>query len=178
MESIEYPEGYNKERLEKEAKKEHGVKTYTVGTQLLPLENYDKKKIKYIKIKDLNSRFVLSKTKSEILNVKDEWEHDTEETIIKAEPEYDWKALEDSIKTHGIKKPLLVVEKTGYVEDGNHRLAVLKLLYSPSKKVPCVASTSEFAIQYEKELEYQKNNTPDYNTFQHPNVGKIIKIYK
>ena len=144
------------------------------------LEKYDKKEINYIKIKDLTSRYSLSKTKSGILNVKDEWE------AAKLE-KYDWKALEDSIKTHGIKKPLLAGRKGGYVADGNHRLAVLKLLYSPDKKVPCVESLKRrgpsFLVEREEQLEFHKNERRfalenDIAFQHHADVGKIIKIYK
>lgn len=148
-----------------------------------------KEKVKYIKIKDLNGRYSLSKTKSGILNVKDEWKK-SEVTCQTDDPgssekydwkALDWKALEDSIKTHGIKNPLVVAVKSGYVEDGNHRLAVLKLLYSPNKKVPCILVSTNCMEQIKEELEFHQN---EINTLedgiafqQYANVGKIIKIY-
>ena len=194
MESIEYPEGWNKERLEKEAKKE----------KVLLLEDYDKKNVKYIKIKDLISRYSLSKTKSGVLLVKDKWDSTSSEYVssdgtveVKVDQvakswertfeTYDWEGLENSIKTHGIKKPLLAGRKGGYVADGNHRLAVLKLLYSPDKKVPCVESLKRrgpsFLVEREEQLEFHKNERRfalenDIAFQHHADVGKIIKIYK
>ena len=34
-----------------------------------------------------------------------------------------------------------VIEKNGFVEDGNHRIAIAELLYSSDKKVPCIYKT-------------------------------------
>ena len=194
MESIEYPEGWNKEMLEKEAKKE----------KVLLLEDYDKKNVKYIKIKDLISRYSLSKTKSGVLLVKDKWDSTSSEYVssdgtveVKVDQvakswertfeTYDWEGLENSIKTHGIKKPLLASWKGGRVADGNHRLAILKLLYSPNKKVPCVQNSKQHGPSYfeerEEELEFHKKERKfalenDTAFKKHANVGKIIKIYK
>ena len=168
----------------------------------------NKKNVVYIKIKDLSGRWSLSKTKSGILNVKDEWlekthtpaqfdykkflansdlpEKKAKEKARKflrdREAEYDWKALEDSIKTHGIKNPLEVSKRRSTVEDGNHRLGVLKLLYSPNKKVPCVFVMKGLSMeQIKKELKFHQN---EINTLedgiafqQYADIGKIIKIY-
>ena len=151
-----------------------------------------KEKVKYIKIKDLNGRYSLSKTKSGIINADDSWVENYPKYFARgkiydrhdAVEKYEWKALEDSIKIHGIKKPLLANWKgSGYVADGNHRLAVLKLLYSPNKKVPCVwipPSAVWTEREIKKELEFHENeiNTlEDDVVLQHANVGKIIKIY-
>lgn len=72
----------------------------------------------------------------------------TLEEIITKEPEYKWESLISSIKTKGLKKPLLVKEfldvKGSFKNpiqykllDGHHRAFVLHQLYGEDYKVKC-----------------------------------------
>ena len=63
---------------------------------------------------------------------------------------YNWGALKESIEKHGIIEPIVLAKFHNTVEDGNHRLAMAKLLYSADTEVPCV---------YADELYYQNPKT-------------------
>ena len=94
----------------------------------------DKNKIIYKKIKNLESTCTYN-----VMNfINDEW-------IC-----YDWPALKNSIKKHGIKTPL-VLTRHGDVVDGHHRLTIAKLIYNPEDKVPCVYDDEvDFWPNYDK----------------------------
>ena len=61
---------------------------------------------------------------------------------------YDWIKLRDSLEKHGIKAPLILSQgdnivndqgnKMHGVMDGNHRLAIAKLIYGPEYEVACI----------------------------------------
>ena len=102
----------------------------------------DKNKIIYKKIKNLESTYTYN-----VINfIDDEWIY------------YDWPALKNSIKKHGIKIPL-VLTRYGDVVDGHHRLTIAKLIYNPEDKVPCVYDDEvDFWPNYDKffKSEYRK----------------------
>ena len=50
-----------------------------------------------------------------------------------------------------------VIEKNGFVEDGNHRIAIAELLYSSDKKVPCIYKTVIQRWNIKDEIEFHEN---------------------
>ena len=65
---------------------------------------------------------------------------------------YDWSALKKSIEEHGIKDPIVLTKFDDAVVDGNHRLAVAKLIYPPDKEIACVYEDKEFWESYKGRL--------------------------
>ena len=63
---------------------------------------------------------------------------------------YDWIALKNSIEKYGIKTPLVLTRDNNAIVDGNHRLAIAKLIYNSEDKVPCI---------YDDEVDFW----PNYN---------------
>ena len=61
---------------------------------------------------------------------------------------YDWIALKKSIEKHGIINPIVLTKLDNAVVDGNHRLAVAKLIYPPDKEIACVYEDKEFWKNY------------------------------
>ena len=65
---------------------------------------------------------------------------------------YDWAALKKSIEKHGIINPIVLTKLDNAIVDGNHRLAVAKLIYPPDKEIACVYEDREFWKSYEDRL--------------------------
>jgi FKBP-type peptidyl-prolyl cis-trans isomerase 2 len=66
--------------------------------------------------------------------------------------DYNWVALKNSMKKCGIKTPLVLLRRSNAVVDGNHRLAIAKLIYNPNYKIPCV---------YDDEVKFLLNYKPN-----------------
>ena len=65
---------------------------------------------------------------------------------------YDWVGLKEDIEKHGIKEPIVLTRFTNAVVDGNHRLAIARLIYPPDKEIPCVYEDKEFWKGYKDKL--------------------------
>ena len=72
--------------------------------------------------------------------------------IHDTDTDYDWNALKESIEQYGIKDPLVLEKFTNGVKDGNHRLAIAKLIYPPDKEIACVYEDKEFWESYKDRL--------------------------
>ena len=136
------------------------------------------RELEYVKIKDLKGRYLLSKTLDGEINVKDRWitskrgkvNADTIKRTRREYINYNWKALEVSIKTNGIINPLEIIEKsktnTGKfrVTDGNHRLAIAELLYPSNQEIPCTFYKNVEVSQERKDMvrEFHKNENKSH----------------
>ena len=67
------------------------------------------------------------------------------------DPNYNWMALKKSMEKYGVKTPLVLIRSSDAVIDGNHRLAIAKLIYNPEDKIPCVYDDEvKFLLNYNK----------------------------
>ncbi len=101
----------------------------------------DENKIVYKKIKNLKSNYNF-KCGVDLTPL--------EQDVL--DPNYNWIALKKSMEKYGVKTPLVLIRSSDAVIDGNHRLAIAKLIYNPEYKIPCV---------YDDEVKFLQN----YNKF-------------